>query len=317
MTSPMDDREKRLVELKKEVTKRGFNRHASIVGRISDLPIDLRSSALEALAAGKVVQTVIVFPPQIQRGWHYIPKQALVFTDTSAIHLLASILPEQEPQVTYLRGCGLMYMKITLVLLYGFLEMAAQGEDFPTRLAMEFNTISWDCLASPLRQLLQKTQAVPGILPGRGEAGSSSTVWKSLEKLPIKFSNGAKIYGVLPGEELEEVIFQEAAWKRWLYFFQRPASANTLLLLTSNYLVVIQEEIVVKQGWVVSYIPRGNITCIQNKPCGCWNELSVQLKRGNQLIDYKLMLASETVETWHSRWAQHGGLWQDLPAQQI
>jgi len=317
MASPMDDREKRLVELKKEVTKRGFNRHASILGSISDLPIELRSSALEALAAGEVVQTVIVFPPQIQRGWHYIPKQALVFTDTGAIHLLASILPDQEPQVTYLRGCGLMYMKITLVLLYGFLEIVAQGQDSPTRLGMEFNTISWDCLSSPLRQLLQKTQAVPGLLAGKEGVVGSSTVRQSLEKLPIKFSNGAKIYGVLPGEELEEVIFQEAAWKRWLYFFQRPASANTLLLLTSNYLVVIQEEVVVKQGWILSYIPRGNIAGIQNKPCDCWNELSVQLKRGNQSMDYKLMLTSETVETWHSRWAQHGGFWQDLPAQQL
>jgi len=42
-----------------------------------------------------------------------------------------------------------------------------------------------------------------------------------------------KIYGLLPGEELEELVFQAGTWKRWMYFLQRPISADILLSLTS------------------------------------------------------------------------------------
>jgi hypothetical protein len=81
-------------------------------------------------------------------------------------------------------------------------------------------------------------------------------------------------------------------------------------------MVVIQEELKVKQGWIISYIPRNSITGIQNQPCGLWNELSVLLKRGDQSADYKVMLKSESAETWHRQWVQHGGSWEDLPEQQ-
>jgi hypothetical protein len=81
-------------------------------------------------------------------------------------------------------------------------------------------------------------------------------------------------------------------------------------------MVVIQEELHVKQGWILSYIPRNNIVGIQNRPCGLWNELSVQLKYGRQSVDYKLMLKEETVDVWRRQWLQHDGLWEDLPEQQ-
>jgi hypothetical protein len=135
---------------------------------------------------------------------------------------------------------------------------------------------------------------------------------QALENLPLKFSNGVKIYGLLPGEELKDLVFQPGTWKRWLLLFQRPVSANTLLLLTSNYVVVIQEELHVKQGWVFSYIPRSSIFGMQSQPRGPWSELTVELRRGDQTAEYKLLLNSAAVEAWRARWTQHGGHWRDL-----
>jgi hypothetical protein len=314
MARSTDDREKRLAELKKEVTQRGFDRHASVLKNISELHAELQSPAVNALAERETIETILAFPPQIQRGWNYVPKQALLFTETGMIHLLASTLPDQEPQVTCLRASDLMYMKVTLLLLYGFLEIVAQAPGSPTRLGMEFSTVDWYCLSPPLRRLLQASRVI--LPPLENEAVHSSTTQRALEQLPLKFSNGVKIHGLLPGEEMEEVIFQAGAWKRWLYFLRRPILADTLLLLTSHYMVVIQEELDVKQGWVLSYIPRNNITGIQNQPCSLSNQLSVQLKKDNQSVDYKLMLKGETAEVWHRQWIQHGGRWVDLPPQQ-
>jgi hypothetical protein len=77
--------ERQFAELKKEVTKRGADREG--------------------------IQKKIVFPPQIQREWHYVLRHTLLFTATGVIHLLASIWPEQEPQITSLSGCSLMYLE--------------------------------------------------------------------------------------------------------------------------------------------------------------------------------------------------------------
>jgi len=174
--------------------------------------------------------------------------------------------------------------------------------------------VDWYCLSPPLRRLLQATRV--GLAPPENEEVRSSTTQQTFEKLPLKFSNGVKIHGLLPGEEMEEVIFQAGAWKRWLYFLRRPISADTVVLLTGHYLVVIQEELDVKQGWVLSYIPRNNIVGIQNQPCGLANQLSVQLKKDNQSVDYKLVLKGETAEVWHRQWVQHGGRWEDIPEHQ-
>jgi len=305
------DQEKRLAELKKEVFKRGFDQHASVLKNISELPPELQSPAVTSLATREAIRPIIAFPPQIHRGWYYIPKQALLFTPVDLVHLLASIWPDQEPQVTCLKGSGLMYMKVTLMLLYGFLEIVTQGQGLPARVAMEFNTVAWHDLSASLRQLLQVAKAAPAMRADK--ASYSPSVQKDFEKLPLKFSNGVKIYGLLPGEELEELVFQTSTWRRWLYFFRQPISANTLLLLTTNYMVVIQEELDVEQGWILSYIPRNNIAGIQNRPCGLCNELSVELKRGRQSVEYKLILESEVVEAWRKQWIQHGGQWQDFP----
>ena len=294
------------------MTQRGFDRHASVLKNISELPVELQSPAVTALAAHETLQTIIAFPPQIQRGWHYVPKQALLFTTTGLIHLFASVWPREEPQVTCLEGRDLLYVNITLVLLYGSLEVVARGQNAPVRLAMEFNAIDWYRLAPSLHRSLQATTFN---VPADQEACSSATQ-QALTELPLKFLNGVRIYGLLPGEELKELVFQPETWKPWLYFFRQPASANKLLLLTSHFMVVIQEELDVKQGWIISYIPRGNITGIKSQPFGSRNELSIQLKRQGLSLDYKLMLRGETVEAWHRQWVEHGGLWDDLPTQQ-
>ena len=311
MTIAKDELEKRLAQLKREVPTRGFERHPSLLKNVADLPTELQSPSVTTLANKELIQTIIAFPPQIHRGSHYVPKQALMFTPTDVIHLLASIWPDQEPQITYLKGSGLMYLKITLVLLYGFLEIVAQGHDSPTLLSVEFNTVAWERLSPPLRLLLQAAKATHST--PKEKITHTPALQQSFEKLPLKFSNGVKIYGQLPGEELEELVFQPGSWKRWLILIRRPISANTLLLLTSNFMVVIQEDPIVGQGWIISYLPRNSIAEIQNQPRGLWNELTVQLKREEQTAEYKLFLKSATVQAWHERWIRHSGLWQDIP----
>lgn len=302
--------EKRLAELKKEVTKRGFDRHASRLVDVRDLPTDLRSPYATMTVSREAIQHIIVFPPQIQCGWHYIPKQALLFTSTGIIHLLASIWPEQEPQVTCLSGCGLIYLKATLMLLYGHLEIVAQGQDVPIRLGMEFNTVSWYVISVPLLQFLCLSKTINSMTAD--QIAYSSAARETFEKLPIKFFNGVRLYGLLPGEELEELIFQEGTQKRCLYLFRKPMTANTLLMLTTNYVVLIQEDLNVRQGWIITYIPRHTICTIACQEDGLWNELSLQFKQQEQTAGCKFLLAKQASDAWRTQWIGHGGQWQDI-----
>jgi len=288
-----------------------MERHPSVLRRVADLPVELQSSLVDSLAASDNIQTIIAFPPQIHRGWHYVPKQALLFSPQGLMHVQASIWPGEEPQVTYVQGSGLMVVRVSLLLLYGFLEIVAQGEGAPTRLGMEFNTVAWAQFSQPLRQLLHASRAVPGA--PAGTATVTPAAQPAFDDLPLKFLNGAKIYGLLPGEELQGLVFQPGVWERHLLFFRRPILANTLLLLTTNYMAVVEEKLKVAQGWIISHIPRGGISGMQGRPCGLWNELTVRLRRGDQEAETQLLLTNEALQAWRLLWTGQGGQWQDLP----
>ena len=303
-----DERSKRLAQLKKETTKRDFDRHVSVLQDVAGLPPELQSPAVTKQVAGVAIQTILSFPPQVHRGWEYIPRQGLLFTPTGIIHLLASIWPGEGPEITRLDGGDLLYMKATLLLLYGCLEIVARGDGQLTHLRMEFDTVAWSYLCQPLWQLLLNAKGPPET--ARRKMLFPLNVQQAYKPLPLKFANGVKIYGLLPGEQLEELVFQPGTWKRHLIFLRQPVTANTLLLLTSHYMVVIQEEPKVRQGWILSYIPRACIHTIGAQPGESHHELIVGLKRGEQTAEYKLALVKETIEAWQEAWARHGGPWQ-------
>jgi hypothetical protein len=80
-------------------------------------------------------------------------------------------------------------------------------------------------------------------------------------------------------------------------------------------MVVIQEELRVSQGWIITYFPRDSIVSILNQLCSQWNELTVHLKKGDQTSDCKILLTTEAAHAWRACWIQHGGQWQDLPGE--
>lgn len=309
MTGSPENREKRLAQLKREVTKRGFDRHASVLKDIDELPVELHAPAAMKALSSAAIETAILFPQQLHRGWDYVPKQALLFTSTGVIHLLASIWSDQEPSVTFVQGSDLLYMNVKLLLLYGFLEIIARGQFSPVRLGMEFNTVAWCVLSKPLRRLLQSTKTKLDL--STAESQFSSGVRQIFTELPLKFSNGVKIHGLLPGEHLEELTFQPGVWRQWLHVFPQPITANTLLMLTSNFVVAIREELKVAQGWILTYIPRGCINDMQIRPGEICNELIIELERQSQRAACRILLDNQSVEAWRLQWTQHGGKWKD------
>ena len=226
------------------------------------------------------------------------------------MHILASIWPDEEPQVTRLGKADLMYLKVTVILLYGFLEIIATGQDSPVQLGVEFNAVYWDLFAPSLRGLLRAPD--DRSTPGKDDFTFSPTLKQEIEALPLKFSNGLRIHGMLPGENLEEIVFQPGTWKRRLLFFRKQVTADTLILLTTNFMVILQEEVGVKQGWIVSYLRRESIQGILEQPHELWSKLTIMLKRSDQTADHALLLPIYATRKWRVLWEKHGGWWQEI-----
>ncbi len=64
------------------------------------------------------------------------------------------------------------------------------------------------------------------------------------------------------------------------------------MLLTTNFWVILQEEVGVKQGWIVSYIRRDSIQGILEQGHDLWSELAIKLKRSDQTADYCVAAAN-------------------------
>jgi hypothetical protein len=113
---------------------------------------------------------------------------------------------------------------------------------------------------------------------------------------------------------MESLVFQPRVQKRWLYFLRRSLLPNTLMLLTTDFLVVIQEEMQVEQGWILTYIPRECICEIQNRLYTQCSEITLQLQREKQRAEYRLLLSNKAVQVLQREWIRCGGRWQDRSA---
>jgi hypothetical protein len=312
MAKPKSKLEIRLAQLKKEVPTRGFERYPSLLRSVYELPVELQSSELTTNLSGRIFKTIIAFPPQIQHGWNYVPKQALLFTMDEVIHILASIWPDQPPQVTIVKNNSSLLVRLTLLLLYGFLEIVAQGEQTLVRINIEFNTVAWSILSGPLEQFLSST-VQHSKMPDENIIITPS-IGNAILKLPYKFSNGYYLYGKLPNEALLGLAFQPIAHSRWWIFDRRAKLVNSLLLLTSNFFIVMQEDVRVKLGWIISFIPRSNILLMRNNHSSQWNELTIHIERNGQQLEQQVTLKNEITLQWAEIWVRNNGKWEDKSA---
>jgi hypothetical protein len=306
--------QKRLAQLVKEMPTLGMKQYPSTLKSISDLPGELQSPSITALLSDQTIQTIIAFPAQIQNMRYYVPRQALLFNNTGVVHVIASIWPDQEPQVTLIKGSSILYMRVRLLLLYGFLEVVAQESDSPVRIEVEFNTVAWEILSQPLHRLLQT--CLPTAIAHADLKANALAAQKAMDALSFKFNNGMRIYGFLPGEVLEELVFQPGVNRIreiWPFEFRKPVTADTVVSMTSNFVVALQEELGKWYGWILTYIPRNRIIGMQNRPGALCDELAVQLGQPGNSVEYKIPLGRDAIKDWRGRWIQQGGQWQNLP----
>ena len=282
---------------------------------LDDLPASLRQLAEPALGPKESINSIFVAPAQwfAGRSWfggRYVPDQALLFTPGGVLHVQAPVPRGQEARVTYLRGDDLLYAQLSLLLLYGRLELAGQVSGALARVVVEFNTVSDFLLRPPLREFLRATW-------GQTETEKlnkkvTARVMDELERLPsLKFKNGLRIHGLQPAECLLGFVFQPGLWTPWWRFFWRQVSATTLLALTDRQLIILEEERNGQRtayGWIVTFCPRVCLAGLEYKPGEQWHELHVRLAREGVATKRQVILAPETALAWQELWRRYSAV---------
>jgi hypothetical protein len=285
----------------------GLASHPYRVNHPSDLPVSLWQSAEQALGPQEPVDSIFVVPAQVSsKGWfglRYAPEQALLFTSQGVLHVQDGATPGQPAQSTYLRAADLLYAHLSLILLYGRLELAGQVNGTLARIEVEFNTVAESLLQPGLRQLVRQAWGQTTTLAA-GQA-QTETILRELDRLPMKFSNGLRYHGLQPGERLLGFVFQPGIWTRRWRFFPHQVSATTLLALTDRQLIILAEDKMGRQanyGWIFTFCPLAGVAGIELIPVEAWQELQTHLERDGVVVDRQITLEYENALTWQILW---------------
>jgi hypothetical protein len=274
---------------------------------VAELPPSLQQSVQQALEPTERLLRIFVVPAQsFFKSWfgrRYVPPQALLFTPQGVLHVQEAATSDQPGRTIYLRAADLLYVQLRLLLLYGCLELVGKVNGTLTRVVVEFNTVGTWLLLPGLRRLLHsacgqiETEVSAKIL--------SEVTLPEFQKLPLKFRNGLRIYGLQPDECLLGVIFQPGVWERRGRFFHHQVLANTLLALTDREVVIVEESRTGEKspyGWILTFCPLTCVEKIEMTPGETCQELQLHLSRNGATVDRQVTLETEAVLAWQDLW---------------
>lgn len=284
---------------------------------LQEVPHHLLSAAQPWLPPDGVIQGALVLPGEYYARkkvhWEWVPERALIFLDGSALHV-SSGTAGAAPEVMAIDARSLLYLRSSLLLLYGLLEFKADCGGQTGEVRLEYNTVIWELLRRPLARFVAAAGLQPQSVDDAELQGRNASLIKSL---PYKFANGVRYYVLEPGERLEAATFQPAIWER-RGLLPNQVTPNTLFALTDRKLVLIEENRSsfwqkrrsgTEYGWIFTYIPLERVVEIGAAAQGVrWTEFTIRLEWGGAQDERKLLLEPAIAARWEQAWlAAQGG----------
>ncbi len=287
--------------------------HPEFCESVAQLPPTLAALAESALPSGQPVRGALVVPaeylPRRMLMWEYVPERALIFLPQGALYVRAEG-PETRAEVVMLDGHSLLYVRSSLLLLYGLLEFKADCGSQPAEVRLEYNTVIWHALRGPLGELIA---VACGSGAGTDPVASTAMNAPLLGALPFKFANGLRYYALEPGERLLVAVFQPSLWeRRGLLPYQ--VTPNTLLGLTDRKLVMIEEQRSMawrrqstqgEYGWIFTYIPVDRVVDMVVTPGARSAAVTVRLAWGGATAERCFLLEPAIAVRWEQAWRKH------------
>ena len=278
--------------------------------RIEDLPAGLRRLAEPALTVDDPVETIYVVPRQMIAkklegfgGMRNVPDQALIFTAHGVLHVREASPSERAGQVAYVQASSLAYAHLTLVLLYGRLELCGTNGETTTTIVIEYSTVSHQLVQPALQCFLHMSWEQP--FPVKPYNETTNRFLYEIRMAPYKFRRGLEDYALQSDERLVGCIVQPPITRRFLGVFRRKIAPPMLLTLTQHQLIIIEEGLTsaTSLGWYFTFCPRAGITDIEFKPNDLWQDMVVHLRRGEVNAQRRTKVGSEAAQDWRALWS--------------
>ena len=276
------------------------------VATLGDLPGSLQQAARQFAGAAIRPNSICVFPSRTrlknQAGWEYVDEQALLFTQEGVFQVQAPSASHPNARITYLCAMDLLYARLSLILMYGRLELV---DDSLTSVIVEFNAAGFDMIKPGLQQLLGA--CTEKRIPSSPNAARAKTVLSNLGELSFKFKNGLYLYGLLPEEQVLGFVFQPALWGRRWRVWPLKIAETTLLALTDRQLIVVEEQSHSRfpaYGWIFTFYPRKAIDHAGIMPTQLGQEWFVGLKSKATAVERKILLEESNGSAWQELWSR-------------
>jgi len=236
--------------------------------------------ARQALPGGQVCEEIFVVPAQpFPRGRRqaWTPRQALLFAADGLLKLAEPEPPDQADEATWVAAEDILLLRLTLILLYGRLEIWSWQGDRAARIELEYNTVKHHWLAPPLRRLIRKTwRGNPAVGAGAGEAASLA----GLESLSYSFHSGLRLEALQPEERLLGCVYQPEIHETRLGFVRRRAAPETALALTDQQVILLQQDMTrrTRHDWVFTFCPWRRVARLEQAAFRAWQKMTIRVR---------------------------------------
>ncbi len=289
------------------VFPRGFAAHPSSAASIDQLPDELRSQARKYLPLGEQVTKIIVNPRAMQSGIDgrrkYRPEHALIFTASGVLSVQETGLDGLFPEAVFICAADVLSVQVSLILLYGRLEIIGAQDGRSRRIVLEFNTIGYNLIKPALEPFLALSAA--RCADTGFDPAVEDRAWQQVGDLHIKYWTGLSRHAVGRSEHLKDIVFQPAIRVPVIFGFTRRAAFPVLFALTNYHLIILGEELAknpMDYGWVISYCPLSVIQGFEVVEEKETQRLVIHLQYNNVRRSIEVKVGPETAHKIAEEW---------------
>lgn len=258
----------------------------------------------------QVVDGIFVIPPQTySRGFrpHLNPLQALIFTHLGILHIAASYKRGQPGVGIWISSDDIMMIRLSLILLYGKLEIFAVPNGQAKKIEVEYNTVAHDLLAPLLRRLIKKTWQNN---PGKFKRAVEEAAFSDFVNISFSFYNGLNNEAIQAGERVLGYVYQPELCEPWLRIFHRKIFPQIVITLTDQQLILLQQDLKfhTHHEWIFTFIPLYRVATIEQIQDKSWQKVSIKLFAESEEQTIDLLFEPEIAGKWHKIWTGVNGL---------
>jgi hypothetical protein len=295
------------------MSKSTFSRRSKIpytVNTLDELPEGLRERTLQKLEPGAEIDTIFVVPMQqlassfgVGRRTSLVPESALVFTDHGVLFVSDDGSEEKSDLSVYITHDQFSFLRLTLILLYGRLDLWGTQDNQPVKIEFVYNATGHELLQPVLHRFLHRSWVgQKGIL--QPIPPENEKVLAELFQQALKFSNGLRNYGLQRNERLLGYAFQPRIVKRFLGLFPKISVPGCVAAFSENGFVLMQEgsSNATSYGWFITICHKRLLSDVEISAGEKMSTVAIQIKAGAKTEMINLEWEHQHAEELKSLW---------------